>query len=218
MRGRLRQSFDLALRERHRAHLAGDRVAENRSWKLFGLIPRLLLHRRRGSGSVGRDELCSREDQFAPGEWVSLIDIARSVSVERSAKSKAISEEERRGKAAQNRVLRGQVSRARHELTGAALVPRTDATFAELQGRRPEQLVRPIGKCWILSLTKFLIWTSRNSSSASEHLLRGVPRVPADAPMNCCASVWMIANFSSYCFWPQKIWLGAMHHQQPSLS
>ena len=67
MRGRLRQSFDLALRERHRAHLAGDRVAENRAWKLFGLIPRLLLHRPRGSGSVGRDELCSRADQFAWG-------------------------------------------------------------------------------------------------------------------------------------------------------
>ena len=57
MRGRLRQSFDLALRERHRAHMAGDQVAQNRAWKLFGLIPRLLLHRPRGAGSVGRDEL-----------------------------------------------------------------------------------------------------------------------------------------------------------------
>ena len=125
MRGRLRQSFDLALRERHRAHLAGDRVASM------------------GSGSVGRDELCSRADQFAAGEWVSLIDTARSVAFEGSAKGKAISEEERRGKAAQYRVLRGPVSRARHE-TGAALPPRTDATFAELQGRRPQAPVRPI--------------------------------------------------------------------------
>ncbi len=93
---------------------------------------------------MGRDELCSRADRFAAGEWVSLIDTARSVVLERSPKGKAISEEERRGKAAQNRVLRGQVSRARHELTGAALAPRTDATFAELQGRRPQAPVRPI--------------------------------------------------------------------------
>ena len=110
LRGRLRQIFDLALRERHRAQLAADPVAENRAWKLFGLIPRLLLHRPRGTGSVGRDELCFRADQFAAGEWVSLLDTSRPLSVARPGKGNATSEEERRGKAAQNRVLTGQVS------------------------------------------------------------------------------------------------------------
>ena len=101
LRGRLLQSFDLALRERHRAQLAGDPVSENRAWKLFGLIPRLL-HRPRGTSSVGRDELCFRADQFAAGEWVSLVDTSRPLSVARPGKGNAMSEEERRGKAAQN--------------------------------------------------------------------------------------------------------------------
>ena len=37
-----------------------------------------------------------------------------------------------------NRVQRGQVSRARQELTGADLAPKTMETLAELQGRRPQ--------------------------------------------------------------------------------
>ena len=44
LRGRLRFSLGVALRERSRAKLARDPVAETRAWKLFGLIPMLLLH------------------------------------------------------------------------------------------------------------------------------------------------------------------------------
>ena len=47
LRGRLRFSLGVALRERSRAKLARDPVAETRAWKLFGLIPMMLLHRPR---------------------------------------------------------------------------------------------------------------------------------------------------------------------------
>ena len=57
LRGRLRECFATTLRERYRAKLAGDIVAEERAWKAFGLVPLLLLHRPRGCGSIGRDEL-----------------------------------------------------------------------------------------------------------------------------------------------------------------
>ena len=50
LRGRLRFSFSFALRERCRAREAGDELAEIRAWKLFGLIPVMLLFRPRGSG------------------------------------------------------------------------------------------------------------------------------------------------------------------------
>ena len=50
-------------------------------------------------------------------------------------------EQQRRGKAAQSRVERGQVSRARQELTGATLAPKTDETLRELQGRRPQEMI-----------------------------------------------------------------------------
>ena len=62
LRGRLRHCFGVALRERHRAKLAGDRVVEIRAWKLFGMVPIMLLRRTKHSGIVGRDEL----DRFSP--------------------------------------------------------------------------------------------------------------------------------------------------------
>ena len=46
--------------------------------------------------------------------------------------------------AEQQRVERGQVSRARQELTGATLAPETDETLRELQGRRPQERIREI--------------------------------------------------------------------------
>ena len=43
-----------------------------------------------------------------------------------------------------SRVTRGQVSRARHELTGASMAPKNDKTRVELQGRRPQVRQSPI--------------------------------------------------------------------------
>ena len=50
-----------------------------------------------------------------------------------------VREQKRRGTAAQRRIQQGQVSRARHELTGASLAPKTRATLDELQQRRPQE-------------------------------------------------------------------------------
>ena len=55
-----------------------------------------------------------------------------------------LASQERRGRAAQSRVQQEQVSRARHELTGAPLAPKNEDTFRELQDRRPWEQVRPI--------------------------------------------------------------------------
>ena len=41
-------------------------------------------------------------------------------------------------------IQRGQVSRARQTLTGAALAPKTEETFQLLQGRRPQAQIREI--------------------------------------------------------------------------
>ena len=59
-RGRLRNSFRVALEERHRAEGEGDELAEERAWKLFALVPRMLMHRVKGIASVGRDERFER--------------------------------------------------------------------------------------------------------------------------------------------------------------
>ena len=45
LRGRLRESFNFALREWFTARLEGNVEAETRAWTFFGLVPVMLLHR-----------------------------------------------------------------------------------------------------------------------------------------------------------------------------
>ena len=122
LRGRLRFSFLVALRERLRCKLDGNRSGEDRAWKLFALVPMMLLHRPRHMGSVGRDELAKRVDRFTRGQWSELI------AEVRFSASRTFPAPTRRGLATQSRVQRGQVSRARHELTGVPLAPKNDST------------------------------------------------------------------------------------------
>ena len=120
-------------------------MAETRAWKLFAVVPIMLLSRPGGIGRIGRDELASRADQFARGDWWELIDLAvQNVSTYTNSKREDSSEAERRGLAAQERVKREQVSRARQALVGAALSPKTEGTLEELRRRRPQAALRQI--------------------------------------------------------------------------
>ena len=159
LRGRLRECFATTLRERNRAELAGDIVAKERAWKAFGLVPLLLLHRPRGCGVIGRDELALRADRFARGQWFELLQDAQSHDpVRPSSNPQDQTQENARHtnthkhsqtltnthKHSEVRVERGQVSRARQELTGAALAPKTADTLRELQEKRPVAQMREI--------------------------------------------------------------------------
>ena len=62
LRGRLRECQVWRCERRFRARLIGD--VESREWKLFGLIPMMLLHKPKGTGSVGRSEWAHRFDLF----------------------------------------------------------------------------------------------------------------------------------------------------------
>ena len=53
LRGRFREGLTEALRERHRAKLANNELGQIRAWKLFCLVPEMLLHRPHNTGSVG---------------------------------------------------------------------------------------------------------------------------------------------------------------------
>ena len=147
MGGRLWECFPMALTERHRATMESDELVEIRAWELFALVPTLLLQRPRMTGAVGRSELSHRAEEFARGHWRALIEAALRDSPAQSRgrpERREAEERERRGKAAQARVQRGQVSRARQELTGAALAPKNEATLQELRARRPQEQVQPI--------------------------------------------------------------------------
>ena len=146
LRGQMRQCWGTALRERTRAKLAGDQSAESRAWKLFCLVPIMLLHRPRSSGSVGRDELAKRVTDFERGRWTELLEIASRFTPSSHSRHERTEEEEqmRRAQAAHSRIQRGQVSRARQELTGAALAPKNGATLGELRHQRPQTQLREI--------------------------------------------------------------------------
>ena len=73
LRGRFRHSLFVALRERYRAKLVGEKVAEERAWKLFGLVPVMLRHKPRGCGSVVKQELVERANKFGRGQWRELL-------------------------------------------------------------------------------------------------------------------------------------------------
>ena len=101
----------------------------------------LLLHRPGGDGKVSKPELCRRLDLFVEDNWEVLWrDVVRVVGAPVHTHRDA----EWRSLAACRKVQMGEVTRARHCFTGAALAPGTDDTLRELQSRRPETVQRAI--------------------------------------------------------------------------
>ena len=189
LRARLRESFGTALAERHRAKSVGDEVGESRAWKLFGLVPAMLLHQPRCAGIIGRDELARRADQFAAGRWIELLNQARQTGTRMSRATPDFDEVEdqrRRGNAAQSRIQHGQVSRARHELTGASVgsedscrssahTPTRTATADQSRRSRVQARTIEFGQAIVrYSIAEFAI---RESPRARRLHQRNAPRV-----------------------------------------
>ena len=68
-----RQAFVLALLALREAYTRGTAPQQTRAWKLFLLAPRLLLHRPREPGTVGREALLQRSPEFLAGRWETLL-------------------------------------------------------------------------------------------------------------------------------------------------
>ena len=137
LRGRLRFSFSFLCVNGIGPEKLGL-LAETRAWKLFGLIPMMLLHRPRGSRSVGRDELCKRADEVARGHWMELIMSARNghrtpslPGVERTDEG----ERTRRGVVAQERVMQGQRCQSQVQPIPLDVMDFTPETPVELDSR-----------------------------------------------------------------------------------
>ena len=142
LRGRLRHCFAIALREQRRAKIEGDEAAEVRAWKLFGLVPMMLLHRPKPTGSIGRDELAIRAEDIAKGHWIQF---ARWPLKLRAGEMTTKRRNEFAGESKPKSVVQqGQVSRARQALVGAALAPKNEATLTEWQRCRPQETLSEI--------------------------------------------------------------------------
>ena len=64
MRGVLLGGFRVAIDEVIAGGESGDRNCEERGWKLFFLVPRMLLHRPRRGGLIPHRKLQERADKF----------------------------------------------------------------------------------------------------------------------------------------------------------
>ena len=139
----VRRAFVFALRAPlHPAPQAG--ITSERAWKLFLLVPRMLLGRPDQSGATGRATLLQRVTDFEAGRWTPLLRPARPSAQQRPPTSSPQPDRTRERACAQ--VRRGQLSRARQSLTSAPLAPGNAETLRQLTdpARRPPAPRQPL--------------------------------------------------------------------------
>ena len=74
IRGPFRNAMRMSL---EKMTVRGDAVRQERGWKLFMFLTRLLLHRPARGGLISRKKLEERFADFARGEWMSLLEGSR---------------------------------------------------------------------------------------------------------------------------------------------
>ena len=140
LQGAMQKALDEIMEGRHRRNV----VKEERGWKLFFLIPRLLLFKPARGGGVSRNQLEDRLRRFASGEWLSLLTESRKDS--EAATDASVRKRRRGAPTDESRAVRAkqlvsldEFSAARRALEGSVLAPGTLATLAKLTNpvRRP---------------------------------------------------------------------------------
>ena len=143
LRGPYRNAMLLALEE----ICASEALRRARGWKLFLLLPRMLLHRPPRGGTMPKKRLEARFDRFARGQWSELlresIEGSETAAYLRARRSRRRPADDlvARAERAQALVMMGEISSDRQALSGAAVAPGTDHTLRLLTDieRRPPQ-------------------------------------------------------------------------------
>ena len=194
LRVRFGEELSVALRERCRAKLANDGARSER-----------------GNSSVWFPRCCCTDlaaqavsvemvTEFQQGHWEQLIREANEFRFQSIPVPTQTPEEEvtRRALAAQSRVQRRQVSRARQELTGATSAPRNAATFRSdaLKSQRRQSHVRS----WISNtLTTSAASAPRPLSAKRAPSATSAPR-PPPLPRSVSNSTNLLSPSSSLAF------------------
>ena len=146
VKGPFRNAMRLSLEE---MTVRGDAVRQERGWKLFMLLPRLLLRPARG-GLISRKKLEDRFADFGRGEWMSLEGSRKcaeeAATAHRRRRRRARENDvEKRAARALNFVQLGELSSARQALEGADLAPGNDETLRALRQRPafPQEPIPP---------------------------------------------------------------------------
>ncbi len=135
----VQEAFYIATSRIRVMHTQDKQLELERAWKLFLLLPRMLLSRTKMKGEEGKAEFFSRVRAFHRGEWVKLVQQARLPK--RKKAQRGGTDVEAKLRAAENRARLGELSHARQELVGTPLAPRTMETYYKLAdpSTRPQQ-------------------------------------------------------------------------------
>ena len=139
-RRQVQEAFHVATSRIRTMHGKDKEKELERAWKLFLLLPRMLLSRTKSKGDHGKKEFFARFRSFQRGDWLTLVQNAR---VKRKQKTQRVdgtveSAVEARLRAAEQRARWGELSHARQELVGTPLAPRSMDTYSKLC-ERPTQ-------------------------------------------------------------------------------
>ena len=140
-RGAYRSAMRLALEEIELGTAAGDDRRRCQGWKLFFLLPRMLLYKPVGGGLVPKSRLLARFSAFSDGDWEQLL-IARrecakaAVQVLSRCRRTRVPTVDQRADRAEHLVHLGELSAARMGLEGDPIAPGNDATLQALQDPR----------------------------------------------------------------------------------
>ena len=144
MKGAFRLGLRVALEEVLVGHSQRCDVRMTRGWKLFMLLPRMILHRPPRGGQMPRKKLEERVQLFQSGQWLQLLEASVSNDmqghqVSSRRRRRQIDSVEKRAERARSLVHLGELSAARVALEGAQVAPGTLATLRELTNpeRRP---------------------------------------------------------------------------------
>ena len=137
----LRGPFWVAMHTAMAEAIATEQVRRARGWKLFLLLPRMLLGRPRG-GHASKEKLRKRFELFSAGRWdefladsVRVAELASNASRRRGGRRNADSSDRR---AARDHVLvqLGELPAGRVALEAAQLAPGTEVTYRALTDPR----------------------------------------------------------------------------------
>ena len=142
IRGRVRQALTLALECITAATNEANAV---RAWKLWLLLPRMLLSRKPETRSLPKNDWKHRIQQFQQGDWLQLLQQANHTNTTTSNNTNN-PRDDAAGSDDTRRAERGELSAARQALTAGPLAPGAPQTLEELQDpvRRPQEEYAPL--------------------------------------------------------------------------
>ena len=110
-----------------------DRNQCNEAWKLFVLLPRLLLHHTSHGGDAGQRELTQRVVWFDTGQWDKLYASAEKSRAKTGRRPRQQESSDHKLRAASDLAQKGELSHAARLLSSPGLAPGTPATLDELK-------------------------------------------------------------------------------------